>query len=235
MALLFILALFIAVWKRAIAVSDKLRPRTWELLTFLSLVFFIVSLYGSAFLIGSQVIPKPPTASLNPPPEPNPPSNSGDSRNPLRLIPLQQGVTPDVNNGAGIQVHGSRDRAFNFSFSTERAQAASLTHNLPGFRKFFERTPTRIDQVTPPEHGDPKKDLLFWIALFGMIVSPITSIATAVLTWIALHRKRAEEILLRLELDKRRLEIRHLQLELKRAEDEYDKSKTVPSKIVILS
>ncbi|HEY0099737.1 MAG TPA: carboxypeptidase-like regulatory domain-containing protein [Pyrinomonadaceae bacterium] len=36
-------------------------------------------------------------------------------RNPLSFILFQPGVTPDANTGGGVHVHGSRDRAFNFT------------------------------------------------------------------------------------------------------------------------
>jgi hypothetical protein len=36
-------------------------------------------------------------------------------RNPLTFILFQPGVTPDANTGGGVHVHGSRDRAFNFT------------------------------------------------------------------------------------------------------------------------
>ncbi len=81
-------------------------------------------------------------------------------------------------------------------------------------------------RLSPPESRDFKKDILFWVSLFGLIVSPITSITTLILTWISLHRRRAEEILMRLELQKRQLEIEQLRIELERARLEVEKQRT---------
>ena len=36
-------------------------------------------------------------------------------RNPLEFINFQPGVVTGANTGGGIHVHGSRDRAFNFT------------------------------------------------------------------------------------------------------------------------
>lgn len=224
MALLFVLALFISVWKRAIAISDELRPKTWKVLTLCSLTLLIVSLCSGVLLRESRVITNQPTNSTHPSTE------LVKTSSPLNLINFQQGATPDTHSGASVQVHGSRDRAFNFSLSTEfssgRAQAGSLNLALPSFRRFFESTPIRIEQVTSPEHSGFKKDLLFWVTIFGMVVSPISTVATILLTWISLHRRRAEELLMRLELEKRKLEIEQLRLELEMARLEADNQKS---------
>ncbi|HEU0143207.1 MAG TPA: hypothetical protein VFQ47_00335 [Nitrososphaera sp.] len=112
------------------------------------------------------------------------------------------------------------------TISKENIFLTSRNEFLFPFRKFIRGLPYIIVQVSPPESNGFKKDLLFWVSLFGLIVSPITSITTILFTWISLHRKRAEEILLHLELQKRELEIQQLQIELERSRLEAEKQKS---------
>ncbi len=197
MALLYALALFIAVWRRAIAISDKLRPTTWAFLTLCSLIFLVES-----FCVGGVALVGKVPDFLRHKTSTHSPTRQAQG---LALIPMT-------------------------SFGRERVR---LEYDPPDFRKLFEREPVKVEPATPLEFTDSQRRVLFWITLFGMIVSPLTSIATATLAWIAFHRKRAEALLLTLELEKRRLEVKHLRLELVRAKEEREKSETVPSKIVI--
>lgn len=81
--------------------------------------------------------------------------------------------------------------------------------------RFFRSNSPPIQVLwTAPDNYE--KSLIFWMSVFGMIVSPISTILTLVLTWISLHRRRAEGILLRLEVEKQKLEIEKLRLEVER-------------------
>jgi hypothetical protein len=55
MALLYVLAFFIPVWKRAIAISDKLHPKTWEFLTLCSLILLIASFCVGGILLTGEL------------------------------------------------------------------------------------------------------------------------------------------------------------------------------------
>jgi hypothetical protein len=105
---------------------------------------------------------------------------------------------------------------------------------LIGFRRLL--APAATVAVSYPEGNDFKHALLFWVSLFGMIVSPITSIATVTFAGISLRRKWAEdELLQRLELDERRLRIEKLRLDLERAQNERAELNAASPKIVLLS
>lgn len=62
-----------------------------------------------------------------------------------------------------------------------------------------------------------RQDLLFWTSLFSLIGSLITSIANIVFAWISLHRRRADEITLRLRIQERDQEIQQLKIALEKA------------------
>lgn len=81
--------------------------------------------------------------------------------------------------------------------------------------RFFRSASPPI-QVVWTEPDNYEKSLIFWVSVFGMIVSPISTIITLILTWISLHRRRAESILLRLEVEKQKLEIEKLRIEVER-------------------
>lgn len=109
------------------------------------------------------------------------------------------------------------------------------TYDPLDLRKLFRRETANLVQVSAPEREDFQHTILFWLSLIGMVVSPITTMATLLLTWISLHRRRAEALLMRLELEKRRLEIEQLRLELERARKEHEESNAASPKIILLS
>jgi hypothetical protein len=90
--------------------------------------------------------------------------------------------------------------------------------DLPEAVKHFRFGPTVVLQRTGEEAFSLKKEILFWAPIFGMIVSPIVGMLTFALSWIALHRKRAEEALLYLQVRKCELEIEQLKGELAEAQ-----------------
>jgi hypothetical protein len=87
--------------------------------------------------------------------------------------------------------------------------------------------PNVIVQMAAPEDKNPHTSKLFWISLCGMIVSSFTSITTLVLTWISLHRKKAEGILMKFEIEKRQLEIAQLRIDLEKARREASPAPTL--------
>jgi hypothetical protein len=123
-----------------------------------------------------------------------------------------------------------KDGGKEFTKTIEAAFFLNQDNSSPA-RRFVQNPPVAAGQTSQPERTDDKKEFLFWVSLFGMIASPITSIATLVFTWISLHRKRSEEILMRLELQKRQLEIEQLRLEIERARLEADKQK--PNLVIV--
>jgi hypothetical protein len=89
-------------------------------------------------------------------------------------------------------------------------------------KRFVPNLPVMV-QTTTPDDNDFQKTLMFWASLFGMIVTAVSSLATILFTWISLHRKRAEEILLRLQIQRQQLELEQLRIEIERAQWEQRK------------
>jgi hypothetical protein len=102
-------------------------------------------------------------------------------------------------------------------------------------RELFRQIPVNLVQVSAPERHDFQHSILFWLSVIGMVVSPISTIATLLFTWITLHRRRAEELLMRLEMEKHRLRIEQLRLELERARREHEESAAAAPRIILLS
>jgi hypothetical protein len=96
--------------------------------------------------------------------------------------------------------------------------------------RFIEPARTINVQLSQPEGGDYKKALLFWVSLFGLIVSPISAASTAVVAWISVHRSRADELLKQVQIEKMRLEIEQLRVELEQVRLEAERPQ---SRIVI--
>jgi len=226
MVLLLTIRTAIAIWKRAIAVSDRLSPATWILLACCSALLFTHSYLTITSGNEIRVYQKTGAISITVPPSVEAMQKS-KLRKPLELITLQSGSAPKANTNSSVRIHGSRDRSFNFSLAP-RPQ-------LPDFDRYLKRLPTIAPQIAPPKPSDFKADLLFWLSLFGIIISPITSVATITFAWISLHRKRAEAILMSLEIQKRELEIEQLRIELERARREYEESNASSPKIILLS
>jgi hypothetical protein len=88
---------------------------------------------------------------------------------------------------------------------------------LPGLGKFVEPLRSISVQITQPDDGDYKKALLFWFSLFGLIVSSVSTVSTAVVAWISVHRSRADALLKELQMEKLRLEMDKLRVELEQA------------------
>ncbi len=87
---------------------------------------------------------------------------------------------------------------------------------LPDFRRFFEPTRTVSVQLSQSEGDGPMKALLFWVSLFNLMVSLVSTASTAVVAWISVHRGRADALLKQMQIEKMRLEMEHLRLELER-------------------
>jgi hypothetical protein len=100
------------------------------------------------------------------------------------------------------------------------------TRNLsdfPSLGRLFRQAPPVIYQSDPEVGSSFWKGVMFWAPLFGMIVSPLVGVGMLFLAWIGLHRKRTEEALLYLQLQKCQLEIDKLKKELEMARQEETK------------
>lgn len=106
----------------------------------------------------------------------------------------------------------------------------ALNNIFPDFGRFVAPRLTVTLKLSPSEDGDYKKTLLFWVSLFGLIVSPVSAISTAVVAWISLHRGRADELLKQVQIEKMRLEIEQLRSELTQTRPE---TEPPPARIVI--
>lgn len=107
----------------------------------------------------------------------------------------------------------------------------ALSHLFPDLRKFVGPARSVTVQLSQlDDEGDYKKTLLFWVSLFGLIVSPISTASTIVVAWISVHRGRADELLKDVQIEKMRLEVQQLRLELERARLEAERHQ---SRIVI--
>jgi hypothetical protein len=240
----------IAAWKRAIAVSDKLSARRWELIAVFSAALFVLSVAGYRYSAEPSVQER----------------ETVTHRNKLLFMAYGHDFGANYNLNAYVYycnvwaTYGESDihewSAPSGEFSSQRAEAFitisvggfygewSLQahepahtgeHLLPDLTRFFRDASPVVVHVEAPERNDFAKGLLFWASLFGMIASPILGIAANIFAWISLHRKRAEAILMRLEIEKKNLEIEQLRLELDQARREYEQSKKAASKIIVAS
>jgi hypothetical protein len=107
--------------------------------------------------------------------------------------------------------------------------SAELLPDLPPLWRLFSQAPTFYFQAAPEEGSSPLKWVMSWAPIFGMIVSPLVGIGSLVLAWIGLHRKRAEEALLYLQIQKCQLEIEKLKRELEASRLEEAKSPIILS------
>lgn len=113
----------------------------------------------------------------------------------------------------------NREGLYVATIAAEDAVAArsSGALDLPGAWRAFWRVPTIIFQVAPEGGTSPGKGLLYWLQVFGIFSAALTAFTGQVMMWIALHRKRSEALLLRLDIEKRKLEIEQLKVALEQA------------------
>jgi hypothetical protein len=126
--------------------------------------------------------------------------NSGVSK-----LQMAAAFTPIANDGSRV-VAGEVNLVPSTSLS-----------DFPNLGRFFREAPTVIYQSAPEAGSSLRKGVMFWAPLFGLIVSPLVGVGMLLLAWIGLHRKRAEEALLYLQLQKCQLEIDKLKKELETA------------------
>jgi hypothetical protein len=108
--------------------------------------------------------------------------------------------------------------------STECCHAAfSGFDAFPGLGKFVEPSRSISVQLSQPEGGNYRRALLFWVSLFGLIVSPVSAASTAVVAWVSVHRGRADALLKELQIEKMRLEMEKLRVELEQARREAER------------
>jgi hypothetical protein len=97
---------------------------------------------------------------------------------------------------------------------------------FPGLGKFVEPSRSISVQLSQPEGGDYRRALLFWVSLFGLVVSPISAASTAVVAWVSIHRGRADALLKELQIEKMRLEMEKLRVELEQARLEVERHRS---------
>jgi hypothetical protein len=234
MIVLFALKIFIAVWKWALRTSRRFSLRTLRVITACSVALFLLSYWGwhevrradeRHQMVREQWV------------------NLGGLDELERLALLEIFATSSL--GARSSAHSIANIEFSaacyihisshMSFSPELYALRQQTFDPLDLGRHFRREVTNFVQVSAPERTDFKHTILFWLSLIGMVVSPISTVVTLLFAWITLHRKRAEELLMRLELEKRRLEIEQLRLDLERARREHEESNAASPKIVLLS
>lgn len=229
MVVLFALKIFIAVWRLALRASRRFSVRTLRILTAYSVALFILSCWGLHLYEDAQQ-------------------------------KLRHELSPEIISISACIVYsfppylhelvvesGDPDWAEEFSaagyvmISAHMVAPAELyalrrqTFDPLDLGRHFRREMTNFVQVSAPERTDFKHTILFWLSLIGMIVSPISTVITLGFTWITLHRRRAEELLMRLEMEKYRLEIEQLRLDLERARREHEESDAASPRIILLS
>jgi hypothetical protein len=226
LGLLAINALII-VWKRAIRISDKLKPATWEVLAISQAALFVLSIWGL------QELQKPQKMI---------PLNSGYCVSHIDHVALIDGsnslpvysdmfedapwaISPYTWGPSWVDYPATQTTVFLWNAQSVQFYAPGLAPGSPGIEfpnldRFFDRKPTVVVQLSSPEEGGLKKTLLFLAYLFGTlgaIVTPFMGLAAITFGWIRLHRTRREAILMLLEIEKRKLEIEQLRLELERS------------------
>lgn len=104
------------------------------------------------------------------------------------------------------------------STSSGAASAASNTESdyVSRLKQFTQKDSSVVLQMVPER--SVRQDILFWTSIFSLVGSLITSIANIIFLWISEHRKRSDEILLRLNIRERDQEIEQLKVALEQAE-----------------
>jgi hypothetical protein len=132
--------------------------------------------------------------------------------------PIIAAYSWDTNGNATSQPFSGTMTGTNFITGGTQVFFADTGNTEIGYSpiRWISRANLPIIGVVSTEPDNYQKHMIFWMSVFGMIVSPISTILTLILTWISLHRRKAEGILLRLEIEKQKLEIEKLRLEVER-------------------
>ena len=229
----------IAALKRAISLSDRHKPATWELLSIGFAALFVLASwsalqFNAAFVIDTHIIVDNKIAL-----EPER-GTSGlafyslgySNQDKVYLFNFEHDPTGDCVNFAMsgysprrsalasaakpllMGTHLYRDSMRLALTSVEDARFTMREPGLPDLERFFRQSPTVIYQASSEGGGSLGKELAYWAQIFGVAFTVLIAFAAQVLMLIGLHRKRAEATLLRLEIEKRRLEIEQLKIAL---------------------
>ena len=239
---LFTIRALIAGLKRAISLSEKLSPATWQFIATFNIVLFLclliypvpvtqdykvahiqidnsnsVSRLDDDMLIYSTYLSGDMLL----------PTNYVRTYSATPIISLMEWKTYDLTWSASYW------GVFHTRCDTVIVGSETLLRGDPFNPIPFFREPPTVFGWEAPKREDWQQTILFWANLFSLVASPIISAAAMIFAWISLHRRRAEALLMRLELEKRRLEIEQLRLELERARREYEEHK--PAIVVVSS
>lgn len=113
-----------------------------------------------------------------------------------------------VMNGGSAGLYFARLRLTN----AEDSRFALQFPTLPNPARFFRQAPTVIIQSVLEEGGSFGKEVMFWVSLFVLFLSPITGFGMMSIAWLSHHRKRGEQTLLQLQIIKLRLENENITL-----------------------
>lgn len=224
----------IAALKRALSLSNRLKPSTWELLAIFSAALFVLSVWS--FRESQQ--PRVPRGGNSLAPQ-----IAEFSLDRIELAHFSLRVAeiagPDDDNLYSIIVDNSWSSApastikpwmliqgyshtafawggIDSTESTAFARRESAL-DLRGLWRSFRQAPTVIYQPASEGGTSSGKELVYWVQIFGILFTALMAFTAQTMMWIGLHRKRVEGTLLLLDIEKRRLEIEHLKITLEQA------------------
>lgn len=235
MATIFIIWLFVKLWKKAISLSDKLPTKVWDTLvvgsSFLFCISIVAFLYsprqwnevkavGYSSTISGRIYPSSESkkgASISVGNYDFPPL-SDLSLELLSISACETAVHLEWSDGSEPShntAYSFRVRPYNsihmhisshFSFSTSANWIGTIAHET-GISNNPAQT---IAPPAPPVNKqEPVRDFLFWILVFNAVATGLNMVSTIILAWISHKRLQAELLLKKYEAE---LKLRELQM-----------------------
>ena len=207
---LFALKVAIAIWKRSIDLSKKLRPKTWIVLAVLNAAISVTALYAyNAKSVPDSIIPPIHHAELKPVPLPesfnvlmvalSSPSNELSEH---ILLPSDQWYLAVRTNRSNYEVY-RHIKSF-----------TEVPWELP---KWPEQAPPTVVQVSESQAPDLLTYFEKRVALAVSVITALLSIVNFLLAFQALRTLKAERELKNLQIAHLRLQVEKLQVEIEEA------------------